>query len=395
MPRKKLTVLSGDATDADGCIELAQIAKSGADVLYIMHISQPFNIMGPKFETILEEVKGLGLPFPKQGEAFNERVARDDKSYLYGTKGEIDALIRRSLYAFTQIFEENKTGDSRIFFRFKYGAKHFFNKRNPFGLIWRSELETFTDAFDALTVASSAPIPNLNDYSEVILDISGSTAFWGIDIEAKNFLLAALNSGKLKYVVVMGSVETSEPPKTLLLSGVMQRHPMATMNQLYDPESFTDIVDKLSSAKWVIVTNNVVNRIADYTKMATKEEFTSFILEKVVKTTSATPVLRRVLDNFYVESAKFKWKLFDCLTGKIIFDHVTGATDLSEINPERTVFGTTEQTSLFTEPNYGVTIVGPDSELRNYLAANPELPQIGGRILPGVVAPSFTVNWYD
>jgi hypothetical protein len=57
----------------------------------------------------------------------------------------------------------------------------------------------------------------------------------------------------LKYVVVMGSVVTTEEPKTMAVPGALIRHPMATMNQLYDPLSFRNIAEALSSGpQWVL-----------------------------------------------------------------------------------------------------------------------------------------------
>ena len=354
-------MLSGDATDADGCIELAQIAKSGADILYIMHLSQPFGVLSDvvKFEEVAEDVKKLKLPFLENGKEFNKRVPSDDYSYNYGTMGKADDLIKRSQHAFRKVFEENQGSNaskkpSKFFFRYKSkDGRYYYNKRNPFGFIWKSEMSTFNESFDVPSekLKLSDNLPNLDDYTEVILDLSGSSAFWGTDVDLKKFLLKAQQSGLLKYVVMMGGVETSEP-KTLVLPALMIRHPLATMNQLYDAESFFDMASQLfDGPRWVVVSNNIVNRVADYTKMKSKDEFISFIVEKVVKSTRDTsPMLVKVIESFYQENEKFKWKLYDCLTGKIIYDHVKGKAALSSINPDYKLDGKRVSNSLFTEP---------------------------------------------
>jgi hypothetical protein len=164
-------------------------------------------------------------------------------------------------------------------------------------------------------------------------------------------LLKAQQSGLLKYVVMMRFVETSEP-KTLALPALMIRDPVATMNQLYDAESFFDMASQLfDGPRWVVVSNNIVNRVADYTKMKSKDEFISFIVEKVVKSTHDTsPMLVKVIESFYQQNKKFKWKLYDCLTGKIIYDHVKGKAALSSINPDYKLDDKRVSNSLFTEP---------------------------------------------
>ena len=91
-------------------------------------------------------------------------------------------------------------------------------------------------------------------FKTVIFDISGSTAFWENDAAAKDLVIRARDQGLLKYVVVMGSVVTTEEPKTMAVPGALIRHPMATMNQLYDPLSFRNIAEALSSGpQWVLL----------------------------------------------------------------------------------------------------------------------------------------------
>eukprot|EP01036_Dinobryon_divergens_P027189 gene27189-35919_t len=351
-PKKKLIVLAGDATDADGCIEFAMFAKEIVDILYLMHISHPFGVPKdqPTFESIHEKAVKTGLPFPEMCKIFNANAPNDERTtYKYSTDKSSEVLLKRCQSTFQGIFEECKraSGTSgNLFFRYSTedGTK-FFNQLNPFGFVWGSELNTFNDDFDPTPeLTASSPLPNLEDYSEVIFDISGSTAFWEIDSETQKFVREANNSGLLKYVVVMGSVLTTEEPKTLAVQGAMVRHPMATMNQIYAFE--------------------------------TQPAFVEFIVQNVLKSKKEDcPMLVKVLDHFYKVESKFKWKLFDCLTGKIICNYLkSGQLDTTSSGPS-------PSTAMFTEAIHGVTVVGPK-----------EKDQV---IVENVYIPSFTTSWYE
>jgi hypothetical protein len=69
-------------------------------------------------------------------------------------------------------------------------------------------LRTFDDDFDTDTelkqLKPSSRLPIIHDYAEIILDISGSTAFWPVDHSMQHFLVQANDWGKLKHIVVMG-----------------------------------------------------------------------------------------------------------------------------------------------------------------------------------------------
>jgi hypothetical protein len=399
-------VVSGGATDGDGFIELAQIAKSGADILYVMHVSQPFGVESRvQFEAVAAEAKKEGS---KAGRVFNERVCfnRGDNSYNYGTKKKVEDLLRRCHYAFRTIFDQSKKANmakhsSKFIFRSRNGqGRCFFNKRNPFGLIWKSEMETFNESFDASdleSVRDSEPLPDLHDYEQIILDISGSSAFWGVDEELKGFLLKAQEKRLLKYVVIMGSIETSvEPLKLFNDNSMIARHPMATITQAFDPVSFADIATQLCDTRWIVVPNNVGRRVADYTALSTKDELISFIIEKIlISSRDASAMLVRVIEAFYSEQERFNWKLFNCLTGKIIYDHVKGKAELSNLMSDDTTF---EKLELFTEPTDGVTIVGPQSVLHKYLKDTTGISQANKVRVQDVIVPPFCRNkgeeWY-
>lgn len=174
--KKKLLVLAGDATDADGCIEFAMFAKEFVDILYIMHISNPFGVSEDQstFESIHEIAVKSGLPFPGMCKTFNENAPHDELTYKYRTDKSSDVLLKRCQLTFEGIFEEfkrvsNTTGN--LFFRYSTadGKNFFYNRLNPFGFVWGSELNTFNEDFDPTPdLKASSPLPNLEDYSEGI-----------------------------------------------------------------------------------------------------------------------------------------------------------------------------------------------------------------------------------
>ena len=70
-----------------------------------------------------------------------------------------------------------------------------------------------------------------------------------------------------------------------------------------------------------------------------------------------------MLDHFYKVESKFKWKLFDCLTGKIICDYLKTGQLVSAANTG----GPSASTAMFTESGQGVTVVGPIETLKGYV----------------------------
>ena len=68
-----------------------------------------------------------------------------------------------------------------------------------------------------------------------------------------------------------------------------------------------------------------------------------------------------MLDHFYKVESKFKWKLFDCLTGKIICNYLkSGQLDTTSSGPS-------PSTAMFTEAIRGVTVTGPKDKLLEYV----------------------------
>ena len=70
-----------------------------------------------------------------------------------------------------------------------------------------------------------------------------------------------------------------------------------------------------------------------------------------------------MLDSFYKVESKFKWKLFDCLTGKIICDYLQDHNAMVGAGS-----GPSTSSAMFTESIHGVTVVGPRDTLDNYVA---------------------------
>ena len=401
---KTLVIIAGDAGDADHAIELAIVSKSGADILFFLNISKPYGVSNDvlKYEDIVQRIKQN----PKQSNfdevrnEFNETIRSkrlaSDTSYEFGTIHKPEILGRRVHSSLQTLFSHNKKKDdpAKLFVRYKTeNNEYFVNRNNAFGLIWNPESAFFDEKFEESADEDNFPV--LDEYSEVILIISGSTAFWGIDKRGKDLILAAKDRSILTYVIVMGGVETKENPTTLRLEGLMIRHPLATMNQIYDPESFTDIAKQLSTCKWVVVTNNVVNRIAKFTDLKDQEEFLQFILEKILQSSKEeNPLLYGIMQKYYIEADRFKWKLFDCLTGKLAHDHLTGIKKFTDFKADETVFNTLEGV-MFTESKFGITLLGSQESVRKFLEENRTAQNIPeGIYLENVLIPAFSKEWY-
>lgn len=173
--KRILIILAGDASDADGCIELAMLAQQGVDILYLMHISHPFGVPKGKpektFEYIHAQAVKSGLPFPGMCSLFNSLADHDEVSYKYSVEREPQELVDRCQFAFENIFKEFKSKSGtpgKLFFRYRSAENNFFfNRINPFGFVWGSELRTFTEDFNPTgKLDGSSPLPDLDDYSE-------------------------------------------------------------------------------------------------------------------------------------------------------------------------------------------------------------------------------------
>ena len=249
-----LIITSGDVSDVDGFLALAEYAKTGADVLYTMNY--PAYLAGDAAEDDFEQ-KHPGLGF---------RYGVDRVDAQTSTERMKSDLTNLAFTMATRVWNEASPAGRLLFM---IGG---VNKVNPFSpLAVKNELVTFAPFVSttpnlnpepgALYDANGQSLPRVlpPTATEIYVDFNGSMAFFDED----SWLVQALasNSNNVKGAFVMGGVEANKPPQTMpAIAGRLNRLSCATMNQLYHPPNTARFFQFLEShaIPVYIVPNNAV-----------------------------------------------------------------------------------------------------------------------------------------
>ena len=295
-----LIISSGDISDVDGLFAVAQYAKTGADVLFVMNYPAylsgtgsnlgprggPFSGLGYNYstecflsnsDTAIEGMIGKGQVSQEDHGRYREVV----NSYNYpGVSQENNIKRALSDLAFAMInwvWDETvmPSGESKGSIYFCVGG---INKVNPFhAAALKNEIFVYRKFMSSAachrlgidaehTVRGPGRIHGggtleklIGSYERIRVDFNGSMAF--LSSKWKKCLEDAAKRGALKGAFVMGGVHSYEEPKTMpAIDGKLNRLSCATMNQLYDPEKtaeFNKLMLRLRVPVY-IVSNNVV-----------------------------------------------------------------------------------------------------------------------------------------
>jgi hypothetical protein len=322
MSIKRLIINSGDIGDVDGFFALAEYAKTGADVLFIMNYPAYFNAD----QSVSEHINDFGL-----GYSYNVmdilNMTRLKYSWNEKYKGYIDLLGR---FGISDLFAD----DVAVRFKKAYtwlalvmcqavwaqckplykgkakGALHFciggVNDIDPFYLgEANNEVYLFSDLiktqspssyvvngasteFDfeegmliGLSGNSALTIETLVEkFQEIYLDFNGSMAFLNprwcavIDKICKDRQAAG--------AFIQGGIYTNTTPKTApARKNVINRLSCSTMNQLYAPKK-SGLFFQLMAANNVrmyVVANNDVNEMSDYQRFFSANDIHSDIIQ--------------------------------------------------------------------------------------------------------------------
>jgi hypothetical protein len=312
-PQKKLIITTGDVSDVDGFIALAQYARTGADVMFIMNYPAYLrddyvtNVPDDITETTYkEQIAGDDYGKGKTGLGYTYNsyalIKQNDKTDNYiGTR--IDSIDKdKSLKEKIQLLNNTikleltilaykmckKVWDESHTTGKLYFAIGGINAVNPFSAnSIKIEQSVYTDLTEE-TISTffnedHTSIPNcgevftyddsgietvdintniiMTEYESIYLDFNGSMAF--LDDTWFNLLTAVAD--KLKGVFIMGGVYADKPPDTMsAIPKALNRFSCCTMNQLYHPANtakFFGFLNEHPEIPTFIVTNNTVNAL--------------------------------------------------------------------------------------------------------------------------------------
>lgn len=397
---KKLIITTGDISDADGFLALAEYSlNTNADILFIMNYPAflRFDIEAENTET--DYYKGFNYGLGK----FLKRMKIDDPEYynllfLDDVNNETNKqnfiywLSKITAYFCLKIFTEIKEKASP---ENQSGNLYFMiggiNKYNPFNhTIIKNEFMVYKELIlstnkinnEIEKILGDLPINEIillhvtddiyiinidstkykyiytlkssfdskefktdfSDYSDIYIDGNGSISF----LESINKLFTDDNKeiiqSKLSGFYVMGGVLTDIEAYTMsILPTVIHRPALATMNQYYSPEEFIKFIYYLfpkrnsENKKLIFVSNNSI--LEDDNLICSL----SYLISK------STILL--LLSNCYYNKSKGAKKPFDLMTAKILIrdlnNDISTDTELIEENIS----------SLIYSRQYGITLL--------------------------------------
>ena len=303
---RSLIITTGDVSDVDGFLALAEYAKTGADVLFVMNYPAYIGVSeaeasDPRNRDYAKNNPGLGYRYSatevlKSTGQMHPRAIEYEK-YFEGCKqtelGGENERMKSALtdLAFCMAVQVWKEACSQGRLLFHIGG---INSVNPFSetaiknevLVYAPLVQCsrpFLDAQQGQTYDTERNkiCLNISGYSDIYLDFNGSMAFWN---EEWATLLSEKRAAKsLRGVFIMGGVyDDKEPVTSPPIPGKLNRFSSATMNQLYHPEcaaSFFRFVEQ-HGVQAFIVTNNSVRDLTttnSVTKAKTYEGIERFL----------------------------------------------------------------------------------------------------------------------
>jgi hypothetical protein len=246
-----LIISTGDISDVDGFFALAEYAKTGADVVFIMNY--------PAYLQDIEIENEIGL-----GYSYGSSLL------LFEIKKKLTNL---AFFISKNVWDEvsNKNKGSLYFY---IGG---VNSINPFSAkSIKNEIELYKSIYENNNYFKSINIKieegiiydlslaevklDYNNYSDIYIDFNGSMAFFTEDWLLLFESLSTVN--KIKGIFIMGGVYANgSPPLTMpSIPNVLNRLSCSTMNQLYHPENTAKFFNfiKGTNIPAYIVTNNIV-----------------------------------------------------------------------------------------------------------------------------------------
>jgi ADP-sugar diphosphatase len=353
--KNTLIITTGDISDVDGFFALAEYAKTGASVLFIMNYP---HYVGVDKGTPLRE-NGFGLGYTYDTDTFiqvseeklkKEKVSLESYHALMRKYKDFNmhtALTDMAFHMAKKVWEESCPSNQKLHihnekFRFCIGGINTINPFNAHGL--KNELFVYADHVAEMTTSNTQYAQNtlynhaknvlsesphfINTYSDIYIDFNGSMAFF--DQNWKDTLETAAKAGKIKAVVVAGGVYSDAPAQTMpAIPDLLNRFSCATMNQFYHPHHTHSFFSTLKhmSVNVLIVPNNQVEPIstdivlANGNKIPSDEGWIKFLSYNTLD----SKFLNHISHAYYNSVYNPPRKPFDYYTALVISRMINGA----------------------------------------------------------------------
>ena len=333
---RRLIISTGDVSDVDGFLALAEYARTGADVLFVMNYPAYVGVApGDADPGYAEANPGLGYRYSAaevlardQGPAppnYLEFLRRGEAGAGGGGGGGVDdnAAMKGAMTDLGFAMANGLWADCKAAGRL-YFCVGGVNAVNPFS---QTAIKNELRVYCGLVPPPAAPLPvrqgvvydsdgracevDLLGYAAVGMDVCGSLAFWD-EAWAQRLTEAA---GRLRGVVVMGGVLSEAEPVTMpAIPGVLNRFSSATMNQLYHPQraaEFLSLAGRLC-APLLVVTNNAVGDLATFAdaerRTRTYDGVAAFLRSNGL---DSSPFLARLAEAYYTSPLSPPRKPYD------------------------------------------------------------------------------------
>jgi hypothetical protein len=368
---KKLIISTGDVSDVDGFLALAEYAKTGSDVLFIMNYPAYVGVAENEVDaSYAESNPGLGYKYSakevleseKLPEPLPESYARFLGRYEGQSKNNcMKSALTDMAFTMAKSVWEEMAHEGELYFLI--GG---INSVNPFSptaiknevLIYSEIVENKLplkqlESVQGLCYNTKSELIDLDyeAYSDIYIDFNGSLAFWNDSWDRTLGETAVVE--KIRGVFIMGGVYADKEPVTMpSLPKVLNRFSSATMNQLYHPEHAAAFFAFL--AKWKIpsfvITNNVVKDMTTF-DAETKEKTYSGVETFMGSNDLRGAVLQKLAKAHYTSIYNPPRKPFDYFTAKAL------TTWLKSGNKDVRLQSLASVRSLFYSNVYGVTYV--------------------------------------
>ena len=330
---RKLIISTGDVSDVDGFMALAEYARTGLDVLFVMNYPAyigvaPDDIDGDYAEknpgkgyrysaTQVLKTSTLPSPLPEKYvrflEEYGESISDNDRVKCAMT----DMVFAMAVGVWS---EARPAGSAGRFFFYIGGV----NSINPFSeTATKNEVLVYSDIIQRRCAPLKAHQDLAYDdegresrvdwaaYSDIYMDFNGSLAFWNESWEAQ--LGTAAAADRFRGVFIMGGVYDEVEPVTMpAIPGVLNRFSSATMNQLYHPECAAAFLAFLAQRqiRSFIVANKVVQDLTT-TDPVTKAKTYDGVERFMRANGLAQPFLQKLAEAHYMSRYNPPRKPFD------------------------------------------------------------------------------------
>ena len=283
--REPLIITTGDVSDIDGFLALAEYSKTGSDVMFIMNYPAYIAVNEAAVDLAYDESNpGLGFkynakvvlgrkekfPVPDGYNVFLEkyRLGNNDDNEVMKS-----ALTDLAFEMAVGIWKEGPASRGQLYF-----CVGGINSINPFS---ESAIKNEVMVYHSLIEPRDSPLTtkqgltydqegdlchvDFKKYAEIYMDFNGSLAFW--DDSWFHKLSDSCVVQKIRGVFIMGGVLSDKDPVTMpSIPKVLNRFSSATMNQLYHPQNAADFFSFLQLYKIpsYVVTNNAVGDITTF-----------------------------------------------------------------------------------------------------------------------------------